>query len=115
MSHSLILPSPEDSPEAFRYIKHAANDYWQGTQIQREIYGYQVQPGAKWRVGLTEAALAEFQHEMGYVSGHSYAYRPIYYSYLPCETAETITPAGTPDTGVTYGYTSGNRHHPYRG
>ena len=106
MRHQLHLPTPHDGPEAFRYLKKAANEYWQEIQIGHSVYGYQIQPGAKWQEGLTEEALAEFQHEMGYVfpsvlrhyyltmngldapgvniygsSGHSYAYRPIYYSY----------------------------------
>lgn len=30
------------------------------------VYGFQIQPGTKWREGLTSTVLAEFENEMGY-------------------------------------------------
>jgi hypothetical protein len=102
----VTLPPPAGDIAYFQAIKEISNKYWLDTDISNRIYGYQIQTGTKWRPGLTEKELTEFESEIGYgfpiplrnfyltmngldkpginvygQSGNPSSYRPIYYSY----------------------------------
>jgi hypothetical protein len=107
MSKDLInLPIPTDELFFFETIKSVSNIYWADTDINKGIYGFQIQKGSMWRDGLTDNEIINFENELGYKfptplrnfyktmngldkkginifgnSGHKFAYRPIYYSY----------------------------------
>lgn len=107
MSKNLInLPTPTDKLEFFETVKSLSNIYWADTGINKEIYGFQIQKGSKWRDGLTDNEIINFENELGYKfpdglrnfyktmngldktginifgnSGHEFSYGPIYYSY----------------------------------
>jgi len=66
MSSHFIEPPPDDSPQTFQSIKQAANKNWRRIKIEKDRYGFQFRPGTKWREGLKEAALTEFEEAMGY-------------------------------------------------
>ncbi|WP_210464333.1 SMI1/KNR4 family protein [Rufibacter roseolus] len=92
--------------ETFMAIKVESGKYWSETDINPGVYGYQVQKGTKWKEGLTEEQIKDFEKEMGLtfplplinfyltmngldkpginVSGSNKGepkYQPIYYSY----------------------------------
>jgi hypothetical protein len=106
MSSRFIEPPPDNSLQTFLSIKQAANKNWRRIKIENNAYGFQIQPGTKWREGLTEAALTEFEKVMGYefppalknyyltmngldtpginvhgTNGYPATYGPIFYSY----------------------------------
>lgn len=66
MSNRLIVPLPDDSLQCFQNIKQAANKNWRRAKIEENCHGFQIQAGTKWREGLTQTALAEFEGVMGY-------------------------------------------------
>ncbi|KAA2238837.1 SMI1/KNR4 family protein [Chitinophaga agrisoli] len=59
------LPVPTDTPEFFEAFKKRSNSYW-GYVPPDGPYGYEFKKGTKWRPGLTDAALKEFEHAMGF-------------------------------------------------
>jgi hypothetical protein len=100
------LPAPDDSVEFFREVKRLSEEYWRETEINKSLYGFQVQKNSIWKSGLTEDQLRSFEHELNLVfpealrnlyrvmnglskpginvfgaDGTSYGYSPIYYSY----------------------------------
>lgn len=102
----IILPKPTDELEFFEIIKKLSNEYWENSEINTGVYGFQIQKDTKWRVGLSDNEINEFENELGYKfptalrnfyatmngldkkginvygnSGEDYTYRPIYYSY----------------------------------
>jgi hypothetical protein len=103
---SIKLPEPADSIEFFEAIKKIANDYWSDKEISKDVYGFQIQKGTKWKNGLSDLEIAKFEDEIGFKfptalrnfyktmngidkkginvygnSGENFAYQPIYYSY----------------------------------
>ena len=102
----LELPQPDDSIDYFLKIKKISDQYWSDLSINNTIYGFQVQFDSKWRSGLSEEQINNFENEVGipfptslrnyYKSmngltkpginvfasdGNIPAYHPIYYSY----------------------------------
>jgi hypothetical protein len=100
------LPKPSDELYFFERLKEVSNKYWQTSGINYGIYGFQIQPGTKWRNGLTESQIADFEKEIGLKfpfslynfyktmngvdkpginvygsSGEPFTYRPVFYSF----------------------------------
>ena len=100
------LPIPTDELDFFDALKNESNVYWANTEINKDTYGFQIQKGSKWRDGLTDDEIANFENAIGFKfptplrnfyktmngldkqgvnifgnSGHEFSYRPIYYSY----------------------------------
>jgi len=100
------LPPPTDELDFFEVLKNASNSYWADTDINKRIYGFQVQKGTKWKNGLNDNEISNFENDLGYKfpiplrnfyktmngldkqginvfgnSGQKFSYRPIYYSY----------------------------------
>ena len=106
LKHFIQLPTPSNDLDFFETIKSLSNSYWKDTDINKRIYGFQIQKGSKWRDGLTDHEITNFENELGYKfpkslrnfyktmngldklginifgnSGLEFSYRPIYYSY----------------------------------
>jgi len=100
------LSKPNGSVEFFKEIKRLSEEYWSKTDINSNIFGFQIQKGTKWKNGLSENELAEFQKELNVVfpeelknfyrtmngldkkginvfgsNGTEPSFNPIYYSY----------------------------------
>jgi hypothetical protein len=100
------LPQPDDSISFFETIKIESEKYWEETTINTGIYGFQIQPYSKWKPGLNDKALLEFEEALGFkfplplwnfyktmngltqpginIYGNdstSAAFRPVFYSY----------------------------------
>ncbi len=55
------LPEPNGSIEYFEKIKILSEKYWQETNINENLSGFQVQKESKWKDGLSENQLVDFQ------------------------------------------------------
>lgn len=102
----VTLPQPDDSIQFFQIIKEESEKYWTETSPNNDIYGFQIQQGTKWRQGLKEDDLKEFEKTMGFSfptplrdyyktmngltkkgvnvygkDGTTYSYRSVFYSY----------------------------------
>jgi hypothetical protein len=66
MSNLPILPRPDDSLKCFEKLKQVTNKSWRRIEIVDNCYGLQMQSRTKWRNGLSETTLAEFEKAMGY-------------------------------------------------
>lgn len=98
--------SHENPIDFFRRLKQESEEYWANTEINKTIYGFQIQKGTKWLPGLDSNQIAEYESEIGFGfpntykdfllsmngtdketvnvygnSGYSYAYGVGYYSY----------------------------------
>ena len=100
------LPQPTDELDFFEALKNASNCYWADTDVNKGLYGFQIQKGTKWKNGLTDNEITNFENDLGFKfptplrnfyktmngldkqginvfgnSGHEISYCPIYYSY----------------------------------
>jgi len=58
------LPLPNGSIEYFNEIKLLSEKYWSEREINPDIFGFQIQRQTKWKNGLSENELADFQEEL---------------------------------------------------
>lgn len=95
-----------DYKDDFLRIKEKTESLWANKELDRAIYGFQIEQGTKWRPGLSESELCRFEEEMGFSfpeplkafyrvmngldhkqvniygeSGEPYAYSSSFYSY----------------------------------
>src|SRR5476651_1749453 len=63
---SIKLPRADDSLSFFEEFKRASEFYWETVTLEKEIYGYQIQPGSKWKEGLSDNDLIKFESIMGF-------------------------------------------------
>jgi hypothetical protein len=100
------LPLPDDSIAFFQTLKKESEQYWASTDIDKALYGYQIQKNTKWLPGLSEKEIEDFENALNVVfptalrnfyrtmngldkhgvnvygsEGEVYAYMPIYFSY----------------------------------
>jgi hypothetical protein len=64
--NSISLLPPDDSLSFFEDFKRASEFYWETVTLNREIYGYQIQPGSKWKTGLSDNELIKFENIVGF-------------------------------------------------
>ena len=106
MEPAVSLPKPDGTVEYFRAIKNLSEKYWSDIEINPNTYGYQIQKNSKWKQGLTEQQLKEFEKELAIEfpielknfyrvmngldkpginvfgsNGDDPGYNPVYYSY----------------------------------
>ena len=62
----VTIPTPGDSISFFQDFKIASELYWDTVELKKEVYGFQIQAGSKWRKGLTHAELSEFEKAVGF-------------------------------------------------
>ncbi len=100
------LPKPDSSIDFFEKLKSESEKFWEVTDINRKIFGFQIQNGTKWNKGLSENELMEFQKDVKLEfpeelknfyrimngldkkginvngnNGEGISFKPIYYSY----------------------------------
>ncbi|MDF3079419.1 MAG: hypothetical protein K0S09_3308 [Sphingobacteriaceae bacterium] len=62
----VTLPQPDDSLSFFETIKKESEIFWADINPNKSIYGFQIQQGTKWREGLTDTELNEFENSFGF-------------------------------------------------
>ncbi len=62
----VTLPQPDDSISFFETIKKESEIFWADTSPNKGIYGFQTQQDSKWRQGLSNAQLQEFENSIGF-------------------------------------------------
>src|SRR5690606_2458310 len=100
------LPAPDDSIDFFETVKRLSEKYWSTTDINKELYGFQIPKNTKWKPGLTDNQIADFEENLKIEfpkglrnfyktmngldkpgvnvfgsDGNEYAFSPVYYSY----------------------------------
>ena len=94
-----VLPQPDDSLTFFETIKSLSEQYWLDIAIDKTIYGFQVQRGSKWRKGLSNTEIENFEKAMGFTF-------PIvlknYYTTMNGLTKPGINIYGSSNTPPTY-------------
>jgi hypothetical protein len=55
----------DDSIKSFKLIKTHSEAYWKNITLD-DCYGNQIQPNSRWKDGLTEKELIDFQDKMGF-------------------------------------------------
>jgi hypothetical protein len=62
----VTLPQPDDSLSFFETIKKESEIFWNDTNPNKSNYGFQIQQDTKWREGLTDTELQEFENSFGF-------------------------------------------------
>ena len=57
----VTLPQPDDSISFFETIKKESEIFWTDTSPNKSIYGFQIQQDTKWKQGLSDTELNEFE------------------------------------------------------
>ena len=90
----------------FIKIKYLTENHWNNIELNEMVYGFKIQKGTKWKKGLSENKIIEFENIMGFEfpeilkdyytvmngvdnkqinlfgnSGHEYSYSQIIYSF----------------------------------
>ncbi len=55
------LKKPDDSTTFFEDLKVKSESYWAETELDPNIYGFQIQKNTKWKKGLSEEEIEAFQ------------------------------------------------------
>jgi hypothetical protein len=61
----VTLPDPDDSISFFETIKTESEKFWADTLPNEKLYGFQIQQGTKWKQGLNDTQLKEFENVLG--------------------------------------------------
>lgn len=102
----VTLPEPDDSLSFFETIKLESEKFWADTVPSKGVYGFQIQQDSKWRPGLSDTELQDFEDAIGFAfpiplknfyktmnglekpgmnlygdNGTPYAFRSVFYSY----------------------------------
>jgi hypothetical protein len=64
--HVVHLPKPVNTLEYFEQIKTLSEKLWKQIKIDHSLFGFQIQPNSKWKKGLSEEEIKEFEKEMGF-------------------------------------------------
>jgi len=62
----VTLPEPDDSISFFETIKRESEKFWADTLPSKGTYGFQIQQDSKWRPGLSDTELQEFEKAIGF-------------------------------------------------
>ena len=62
----VTLPQPDDSISFFETIKNESEIFWADISPNKGIYGFQIQQDSKWRQGLSDTKLQEFENSIGF-------------------------------------------------
>jgi hypothetical protein len=64
--HVAHLPKPVNTLEYFEQIKILSEKQWKQIKIDKSLFGFQIQPNSKWKKGLSETEIKDFEKEMGF-------------------------------------------------
>ena len=101
------LHPPADLNKFFHWLKVESEELWKGTEIHKEILGFQLQRGTKWLPGLTDSQIVEYEKIMGFV------FPGVFKTYLRCMNGtdkETLNVYG--ESGEPYEYGVGFYSYP---
>ena len=62
----ITLPKPDNSSLFFEKIKMISEQYWATSRLNDNLYGFQIQENTKWRTGLNNTELLDFEKDMGF-------------------------------------------------
>ncbi|MCO5238380.1 MAG: SMI1/KNR4 family protein [Chitinophagaceae bacterium] len=62
----VTLPQPDDTVSFFETVKKESEIFWADTSPNKGIYGFQIQQDSKWRQGLNDTELQEFENSIGF-------------------------------------------------
>lgn len=62
----LTLPQPDDSISFFETVKAESDKFWADTSPSKVVYGFQIQQDTKWRQGLNDTEILEFEKYLGF-------------------------------------------------
>jgi hypothetical protein len=62
----VTLPQPDESLSFFETIKKESETFWADSSPNKDIYGFQIQQDSKWRQGLSDGELQEFESSIGF-------------------------------------------------
>src|SRR5687768_13373501 len=62
----VTLPAPDDLTFLFETIKLKSEMFWIDTSLNKRIYGFQIAQATKWRKGLNNRELEEFENCLGF-------------------------------------------------
>lgn len=60
------LKKLDNSLSSFQYIKKKSEKYWEKVDLM-ECWGFQIQEGSKWKKGLSESELEDFQQQLNII------------------------------------------------
>ena len=98
---------PNIPDDFFFWLKKTSEEHWAHVEINRDIYGFQVQKDTKWLRGLSDEEIAKYEQEMGF------SFPDIYKTYLRHMNGTekpTINVYG--ECGDPYRYASGYYSYP---
>jgi hypothetical protein len=101
------LQSPDNSDEFFPWLKKVSEEYWESVEINRGIFGFQIQQGTRWLPGLSDEEVADYEKEMGFSFPEIYK---IYLRHMNGTDKPTINIYG--ECGEPYRYASGYYSYP---
>ena len=93
--------------EFFPWLKGTSEEFWETIEIDKSIFGFQVQKGTKWLPGLSNEDIVDYESEMGFCFPHNYK---IYLRHMNGTDASRINVYG--DCGGPYRYSPGFYSYP---
>ncbi|MEN0053258.1 MAG: SMI1/KNR4 family protein [Mucilaginibacter sp.] len=62
----ITLPKPDNTISFFQNMKHLSEQNWSTIQLNKNIYGFQIQEDTTWKRGLSDTDLQRFQDDIGF-------------------------------------------------
>lgn len=101
------LQPPKNLDKFFPWLKAESEKLWQYIEINKIVYGFQLQKGTRWLPGLTDQQIADYEKTIGF------SFPDIYKMFLKCMNGtdkETINIYG--ESGEPYRYGVGYYSYP---
>lgn len=105
--HIENLQPPLKLDEFYPWLKRTSEQYWEGVEIDRSIFGFQIQRGTKWLPGLSNEEIAEYEREIGFAFPENYK---IFLRHMNGTDRSTINVYG--ECGEPYQYGPGYYSYP---
>ena len=101
------LRPPLNLDEFFPWLKRTSDEYWDNVEIDRSIFGFQIQKGTKWLPGLSNEKIVEYEKEIGFSFPENYK---VYLKHMNGTDRSTINVYG--ECGEPYRYGIGFYSYP---
>jgi hypothetical protein len=101
------LQPPNNPNEFFPWLKMSSEEHWDSIEINRGIFGFQIQKGTKWLPGLSDEEITEYEREIGFSFPDIYK---LYLRHMNGTDKPTINVYG--ERGEPYRYASGYYSYP---
>ena len=101
------LHPPNNPDKFFPWLKGASEGHWECVEINRSIYGFQLQRGTTWLPGLSSVEVTEYEKAMGF------SFPEIYRLFLRCMNGTDMPAINVyGECGEPYRYASGYYSYP---